>query len=527
MVGFLLGASLLLAVPDVEVTAPDSVGVGETFAVEIRITGTELRNVSCLPESSGGLDFLGSGSLGSFSSVTTPTGIRMVSETILTLTFSAPEAGRYEVGPFSLTAGGTGRMELPSVTVIAAGAGRRGRTRPSSELRFPGLDGLPSDGPAAWIEVKVDTSETVYPACPFEATYFLCTTRSDLVGINYGVEGCAHAASRTLENASELAWRRGQDGVKRAMLARLEITPAFPCSLVIPGIGGVVTLRSGPIETEYDLPGDSIWIPVMPFPEGGRPANFAGAVDSLSVALSRVPGGYSMAAERCFELTATGPGAPTLAEPPPLTVGGPASLRFGPREEQPGGVRWLVLLQPSDSGTVILGPDSVAWFDRGEEAYRQAEIPPCTLTVRAPVRSGALPEIDAGPSDGDGILAWAVLAAVLSAIVLLAVRSARKRVSWRPIAEARDPEELLTAMEREISGLLDGAPSSMGFEELNEALDDVGADNILQRRLMRFWKDLELQLSGRAPSPGHLEELRRTASELVDQLAAELRRLRS
>ena len=528
MVTALLCAALVLAAPEVTVTAPDTVETGAVFTVEIRIAGGDLSSARCNPESTGGLSYLGSSTMTSFSTVTTSGGTQMVSEMILTMSFSAPAQGLYEVGPFTFSAVGTGRMELPELSIVSVGAGQGGTHGTSSHRQRTSVPDPQPDEPIAWVEVSIDTSGTAYPGCPFQASYFLCTRNSTIWSVNYRVNGSDYASSRTLESPPDLTWRRRPDGIRQALLATLEIIPAFPCSLTLPLIRGVVTLRSGFIETEYDLSGDTAWVPVMPFPLERQPADFTGLADSVSISLSRTSGGYSIAAERCMNLEVSGPGASLIEEPPPLTVTGPASIRLGPREENEKGDRvvWLVLVQPSDSGTVVLGPDSLAWFDRTRGEYSQAILPACTLTVRAPVRSIELPVIDTGSGDGDAVLPWVLGIPALSCLVFAILRIVRKRGAGSSIAEAGDAEELLTALEGELCLMLTGMRGSMGFEELGEELDDAGIDNILSRRLLRQWKDLEMCLSGRALSEEQLMKLKRNTTELLEELAAEIRSLR-
>jgi hypothetical protein len=464
--------------------------------------------------------------MSSFSTMTTPAGSQMVSEMVLTLSFSASGPGIYEVGPLTFTATGTGRLELPELTIVAAGSGRGRRSRTLPGLLGP-ASGEPQGRDTAWVDASVDTLGTVYPGCTFEVSYYLCSRNSNIWSVNYRVLGSDYASSRTLEAPEELLWRRGPDGERRSLLARLEITPAFPCSLSLPVIRGVATVRSGLTDVEIDLPSDTAWVPVMPFPTDGQPANFHGASACLSIALSRAPGGYSLAAERCLNLEISGPGSAFIQDPPPLTVSGPASIRYGPREESVPGDRagWLVLVQPSDSGTVILGPDSLAWFDPACGEYRQSVLPACTLTVRAPERSMALPVIDTGSNDGTAVLPWVLGILSLSVLILAVFRSVRNRGACSSITEVGDAEELLTALEGELCLMLTGTRASMGFEELGEALDDSGVDNILSRRLLRYWKDLEMCLS-RPLSADQLGTLQRNASELLEDLAAEIKSLR-
>ena len=223
---------------------------------------------------------------------------------------------------------------------------------------------------------------------------------------------------------------------------------------------------------------------------------------------------------------AEGSGASLIHQLPSITVNGPAELIVGsPVQLSDSSRAWNVHLIPSDSGQVVTGPDSVAWFDTEAEEYRQAVIPACTLRVYPSVRHQAdIPELKRASSDSTII--WLIVVLVLLATVVILILLYRKRsaVEKLSIPEAGDAEELLTAVENALSTTLTGSRRWMGSEELDIALDEKGIDSILSRRILRHWKDLELLLSGRRVTEEKLEELKRTSLEVLQELRRELRR---
>lgn len=519
MVILLLFLSLSALIPDMSVTMPDSVRVGDTFTIEITLSGIDIRSVECNPRFSVGLRFLGSSTMHSFSRISTPSGYSMSSEIRLSMSFTATEPGTHTLGPFVISASGTEICEVPIDSVIASG----------EEL----VSGMRSDRPGseriAWIEIEIDTTGRVFPGQTFNIDYYIYKTRRNAEIVDLYLDAADYASSHLIENSDELGWVRCKDGPYRAWLGTLEVTPAFACSLRLPVLGGRIGIPGGFFRSSFDyeqsISTEDSWIAVYPFPEEGKPDNFYGITDSISFQLDEAAGGgYSLAGEKCIQLSVTGPGTGWFDTPPEPTVSGPASIISGSSIEiSDEKIIWEIILEPSDSGTVIIGPDSIAWFNTDSEIYNQAVIPACTISVHGPYLYPVI-DLDIMKDRSNSSLFWisASIALLAGVVFLMTKHKFGSNDSSRDIREAHDTEELLTALEYELSKLLTGSPSYLGSQELDEALEDREIDNILSGRLLRHWKDIEMVLSGREISAEKLVRLKLTSIELIQELSDDL-----
>ncbi|MBN2586681.1 MAG: BatD family protein, partial [Candidatus Fermentibacteraceae bacterium] len=342
------------------------------------------------------------------------------------------------------------------------------------------------------------------------------------------LEPADYATSRLSDDIEQLQWVREKDGVYRTWLATIDVTPAFACTLSLPVLRGRIGLPGGMIRSsrEYVISSYGATIPVFPFPERSMPDNFTGITGELSFSSERITRGYSAGGERCIRVTARGPGSTRLEQLPRLTVSGPAQVRPGRCATAQNGERsWFVLVEPSDSGSVVVGPDSLAWFDTESETYRQAVIPPCTLSVY-PI---SLTDADLSFLEDDGgnsALFWIMTVSIMLLASIFLILRYRSRVCVpADVMDAVDVEELLTALGDRLSVLLTGSRCYMGSEELDEILDRSSVDVILSRRLLRHWKDLELLLSGRTVSQDQLSRLKNKSRELLGEVSAELKRV--
>jgi hypothetical protein len=210
---------------------------------------------------------------------------------------------------------------------------------------------------------------------------------------------------------------------------------------------------------------------------------------------------------------------------PVITVSGPASLLEAGSGEEEGERWWDLVISPTDSGTVVLGPDSVPWFDRASRTYRQAFIEPCTLFVAGRPElcdSAILAENDVHQDRPMLALLALAPAMAVGAFFLYKWYAARRR--RLETSEARDPEELLTAFELGLASMLTGRPRPIGADGLEEALVALCVPQILQRRLLRHWKDLEQMMarSGHESRAIDLEAAKRLCAELFEQLGKAL-----
>lgn len=517
---FFLLISLTLTGPDVTINIPDSVQAGAVFTFDITIRGEDLRSVNCTPVFSNGLQYMGSSSMNSFSTVTTSSGTSISSEIRLSMSFIAITSGTHTIGPMMLTSSGRELLEIPIGTVSANG----NMTLPAASIDRPPV--VTGTDEIAWMEIEIDTTGRIYPGQAFNIDYYICKTRRNAEIVDLYLEPSDYATSSLVENIDELQWVRCKNGIYRTWLATLEVTPAFACTLSLPILKGRIGIAGGMLipSMEHLISTEGARIPVFPFPEINRPDNFCGITNEISFNLDKVTRGYSATGERCLQLSVSGPGYSQLKEPPGLTVYGPAVLLEGrcfPLTDVANA--WYMLIEPSGSGTVIVGPDSIAWFDTSLEEYRQAIVPSCTLsvfpTVSRPVEIPILLD-----NNGRSSLIWILTVSVLlTAIILLTLRYRNRIVGSAPeISEAKDIEELLTSIGYELSSMLTGSRSYLGTQELDEALDERTIDVIMSRRLLRHWKDLELMLTGRAISTEQLEKLKKKSVELVRELEAEL-----
>ena len=517
MVILLWFLSLIILLPDIEVSVPDSVRIGDSFSIDITLTGMDIRSVECAPLCSGGLRFLGSSSQHSFSSISTSSGRSTSSEILLKMNFIAIEEGIHTVGPFRITSYGTLIREIPADSITATGeTPDRGTTSINTESEV-----------LAWIEIEIDTTGRIYPGQTFQIDYYIYKTQRNAEVVDLYLDAAEYASSSLIEDSNELRWVRCKNGHFKTWLAALEITPAFACSLELPVLRGRIGIPGGFYRRflEHQISSEGSWVAVFPFPEEGQPANFTGITEEIFFSLDETLSGYSQAGEKCIQLSATGPGVSQLESVPFLTISGPATMLPGPllREPDGGEVTCRILIEPNDSGIVIIGPDSLAWFDTDSILYHQAFIPPCTFSVHSPHQTSII-EIDFNEGNRNSSLLLIFSSVLLvTAVVFLVMRTRlSKNTSIPDINDAQDPEELLTALEYKISKLLTGSPCYMGSEELDEALDGRDTDSILKGRLLRQWKDIELMLSGRKISVEQLDRLKRTCIELIQELSTDL-----
>ncbi len=526
MVTILLGIILGLALPEVTVEIPDTVAVGESFQCNITVDGTEFSNLHCVPAYSRGLDYIGSISSTSFRSVMTPGGRVMTGTTSITLTFVAGFPGTFTVGPLSLMAGENVIYTSPEFTVTATGSPG---SAPDAGNRPGGRHRHGEERALAWFEIVPDTSQNIFPGMTFEVDYYLCSPLRNVELRDFNIIPSGYANSNIKEQTHQLAYRN-KDGIYKNRLFTLEVTPAFPCTLTVPLLKGWAAVPDpffpfgSPKEFYVDC--DTVRVCIHPFPEDDKPSNFDGVIGEVRFSINEIKKGYSHSGERCIVITASGTGYPFLEKLPDLTVTGPADLlqHLPPKEE---GERrtWTVFVEPTDSGTVIVGPDSIAWFDPVTLEYHQSVIPACTLSVYPPNADHV--EIYGDENDGNSThLILLIISGVLlvAAFILFTTRN-RNMVNESPEPwEAVDIEELLTAFEERLSTMLMGSRTPLGPDLLDEALDRREVDPLLSRRILRLWKDLELELSGGHTSEKHLEKLKKKTLELLTELERELRR---
>jgi hypothetical protein len=280
-------------------------------------------------------------------------------------------------------------------------------------------------------------------------------------------------------------------------------------------VDAVAYARGSALGSGVTVRTDSTYVPVHPITSEGRPVNFAGAVGELELLLEVVrplDGG-----EGEVRLTATGEGARSMSGLPNVTVVGPADLK--PSGSLDGGKSrsWSYLLSPLDSGRVVLGPDSIGWLDPETGTFRQASFGPDTLQATRPPPPGtsvAPPRRRGDVVSPVTLAGGAVFLAVLVSMVLL-TRSRRRDRDIR-VAEAEDPDQLLSALESELSRLLTGEEGYMDGRELARLLALRGVDRITIRAVVASWRRAEALVAGTGRHM--LDEVREEADSALGRL---------
>lgn len=506
---FLLLLCLSAQSDRVTVSLPDSVRSGDSFIVTISSSDPSCSSIMCSPDFSTGLQYVSSRTMRSFSSSSIGGVTTTRQECVLQMVFRALEPGIQWIGPFRITMVGGGNAVMPAETLLVTGSIVQGG---------PGLGRRA--GRRNWIETEVESS-AIYPGVPFRVSYSLCTTQLVKSIESYWTPP-SNGVARVCEYPEVVQWERRPDGTRRGTFIVLEVTASAPGRILLPILQADITTIAQPFSGlgrggDLTVFSDSVFATVSEFPDSGRPAGFMGIADSLYFEIEI--GERHQGRDASVSLTASGPGAAYLDHSPPLTVSGPARLIPVSSVETESGRRWDMVLCPSDSGLVTIGPDSVAWLDVESGRYRMACVPACSVRVSSPPElcdDSVSPEMQSRRRSSLEVLAAAGVAVLLGAVILLKWAGARGR-SASP-AEASDAEELLTSFESELSRILTGKRKPLGPDGIADLLEDRGASQILQRRLVRHWRDLEQMMAGREVRQADLEKARKTCLEIIDEV---------
>lgn len=519
MVAVTLFIALLTGTMPLNVQCPDTVSVGQRFSLTVRCVSSSCAGLSSSNPSTGpGLSFNGTYTSSSVSIVNTPQGTTRQSQYILTMNFTAVSPGEWTIGPVIVNATGSGSQTIPArtVTVVGAGSAPASNQQPTSERRY------------SWVVpvIRGNTRGMVYPGVPVTVDYYLYSIYG-ATNINYAWRGSERGVITRTEELSTIEWEHSEvSGVNRARFFTAEFVPACPGVLPLPIVSATVTYAiSTPFIAPKDyLLSDTVTVDVYPFPEP-VPEGWGGALlDSVSMRLERRGHTVGQAGEQTVRLVVTGPGAVYLRDPGFVTLHGGARLLESARgADNDRQFWWDFIVEPSDTGTVVLGPDTLTWLDRKHGRYRLSVMEPCTLRIEVIPRENR--EITV-PDPGDGgipVTTWLIVS--LGALVLIStvlILSGGKRKNHREsVAGAEDPEELLNRFEGEVSMLLRGKREYMGCEELADLLDAMEIGTLLSRSIQRFWKDMEQHISGREPGREAFLSLRETAVRLLGELAEE------
>lgn len=468
------------------VQAPDTVEVGETFAVRITAAGSDVTRLDVDPPAADGVSFQGRSSSTSISSSWIG-GRRTTSRNAeLALSYAAFAPGSVSLGPF-VAFTGSGRHDLGSVSITVTGE------RPPGQ---GGARGSSSPEPIS-VETVVDRTGPVYTGMPVTVRYYL-RTRYPLREIAPSWQSPRRGVARLVGTPEQLAWESDDAMFSRAHILTLQMIPACPGSIMVPrvSVDALAFAHGSPLGSSVTVRSDSSFVAVNPVPQEGRPEGFSGAVGRVDVTVDvGEPAGESCG--RRLVISAGGPGAAGLDRPPPLTVEGPAELELVGSRGRGKSRSWTFLLSPREAGRVRIGPDSLPWLDpaSGEFAWTRYGAGSLEVAAPAPTRNPVEPPARGGEDGADpvGLAAGlVVLAAAVSLILILRSRRSERRPS---LAEAEDADELLSAMESRLGGLLaDG--NYLDGRELRRLMSLRGVDGVTARSVMACWRRAEALASG-------------------------------
>ncbi len=494
---------------DFTVTMPDTVLVNQMFQVQVTYSGTTGISFNCIPEYySPELRYSGTSTSSSYRSISTPSGRQVSTEVTVSLSFSSSLPGTYTIGPILLSGTGLGNERIPAEEVVIA-------ENPASHNNSA-VTQAPLDADY-WIEVDYDTDGSLYPDMSFTAAYYLCSRYQNIDLQANKMTPSEYLSETVVDQAEYLEFRRVPKSYFRADIVTVEFTTLFPCTVSLPRMETTIARRSiYSTNKPVEIISPEINLPVYPFPDEGMPENFTGIGDSISFNIDRLFGSFSTAGEISMRLYITGPGAEKVDDIPELTLFGPAELSYSDRRDSGGIIYWDIVIHPDDSGSVTIGLDSVAWFDRENYRYRQALIPACTLAVRAPIALTDSPVLPTQWEEELPVVFWIVLSLLILMLIPVSVFIVKRRKGRGGALEsASDPEELLTAMEMSITEFFFGKSCWIGYDELDELLSDRNVDRLLTRRILRHWKNLELLLSRNVTD----EETTRLRQKTIDLLS--------
>lgn len=372
--------------------APQQVPVGETADLAVVVQGTQQAAAPRVPP----VDGLRIEYVGPETQVSIVNGAVTASVTHH-FTVTPQREGAFAVGPILVEADG---RELsagtPTLQAVSGGVA---------------AGGAPADDVALVLSVP---RTTVYLAERVPVTVQLRVGSVQVTDVNYPrIEGDGF----TLEALAQPSQRQeqGAAGATTVVDFRTAVTPARAGTLVLgPAVMPMVVLRprpqrrsfffGGPARQQIELRSEPIHLEVLPLPEEGRPADFAGAVGRFGVTARAAPAEVAVGDPITLTIQVQGNGNLGAAVP----SGVPASDAFRVYPVQaaaqqpdaaPGAVQrtFEQVVIPRRAGTVRLPAVQLSFFDPDARRYRTIAQEPITVTVRAATDASA-PQIVGAPA---------------------------------------------------------------------------------------------------------------------------------
>jgi len=507
---------------------PDSVRAGETFSLRITTAEPGCSGISVDQLNlSGGISRIGSSTFTSISAVTTPQGRQLTQTVVLEVVLTSSGSGDnpQSIGPVQIELRGVGRYTIDEFTVYVSGP-----SRTSGSHGTNGSEESSDSDEEVWLTgILHDPGGRIYPGTRLVLDYYIYS-RTNVEDVTYWWGAPELGAILNVETFPDSNWE-GVDSkhsnANRSILAQVEMAPASPGSLLAPVFTADITGsnydRWGKV-AKWTIESAPIVLPVYPFP-GNAPDNWDGTLlDSVAVEVEQLPSPPGQGGELCVRVTCLGPGNIYMESPPALSILGNAILIQSDKGEAGNKKWWDFILEPEETGTCVLGPDSVVWLNRTNGTYNTSLIEPCSLCVNSIPWENRTIELapETGRKSSVFLLVFAVTGVLVLTVVLgVAVRRKNRRLA--SVSSAEDMDELLSGLETELSQALTGKKGYLGYEELNEFLNEKNTDSFLARRILRFWRDLEQFTSDRETKSSVFKRHKNIAEELLYKLRKDLK----
>ncbi len=499
---------------------PQSVQPGETFSLEITSIEPGCSGISVTGMTlSQGLRLHGSSTSTSISSVTTTSGRQLTQVVQMVVILSATPSANADqsIGPFQVNLHGIGTYTFEEIS-IQVETDVNTTTLPSVNQSY-----IPDE--EVWLMgILHDTGGRIYPGTRLKLDYYVYS----LIGVDnvsYWWGAPELGVILDVDAIQDSNWESTNMkhySANRSLLAVVEMAPAAAGSLFAPVFAADITGsgydRWGKSPT-WTVESEPLMLPVYPFPLNA-PWNWDETLlDSITVKIEQLPNPSGQGGELSIRLTSLGPGNIYMDEAPIITVKGNASLIQVDSGSTENKKWWDFILEPEETGVFILGPDSLVWLNRYDYTYQTTQISPCTVDVTVIPWTDRVIELEKNNGVESPIL-WIIIGTlgVLTLTVILGRAAKRKEKQLVSVLEAKDVDELLSGMETELSQILTGGKSYLGYEELDEYLNNCNVDSFLSRRILRFWRNLEISLSEKEITILAFIDLKKTANELLEKL---------
>ncbi len=534
MVGFVSFLLILLMGTDQPFTVeyPTEVSVNQEFTLNITCSEPGCSGISIvngLIRSSSGLVFSGSSTSTQISSVSTPNGQQLTQIVVFSIRFISTSTGEQTIGPLQVNIGGFGVYDLDQFSVNVNSANITS-TNSSSTSSTTGITRQTQPDREVWLTgILHDPNGRIYPGTILTLDYFVHAS-VNVSDVTYYWTAPELGVIHNVETIPDSNWEHSplkNDNSSRSQLAVVDMSPAAAGSLLAPvfsaDIIGEGYNRWGKQPTWY-VESDPIILPVYPFPNNPPDGWNGKLLDSVSVKIEQLPTPPGQGGELTVRVSCLGQGNVYMNQPPSITITGAANMIEADYGSSLNKKWWDYIIEPEETGQIILGPDSVVWLNRRTGAYITEVISPCSLNIaEIPWDNTEIILPDAKGKRRPLVWLIAAIISIIGLTVVIGITARKRDNRLVSIADAKDIDELISGLENELSILLTGKKEYLSYEELDEFLNNCDTDSFLARRILRFWHNLEKSLSGKEITNKEFEQLKSTADELLYKLRRDLR----